>query len=79
MPCLLCCVPCTVQVVNSSSTFKGKPLIMKWYSPKPKPAAPTLSTVSSSSSSSSLPHQPATPTALERQPSEVRGALFGVV
>ena len=28
------------QVVSSSSTFQGKPIIMKWYSPKP-PGAPT--------------------------------------
>ena len=29
----------TLQVAKKSSTFNGKPLIMKWYTPKPPPPA----------------------------------------
>ena len=37
-----------VQVVSKGSLLNGKPLIMKWYTPKPGPAHPTLPTVKTS-------------------------------
>ena len=44
-------------MVNRGSMLNGKPLIMKWYTPKPTPITPTLPTVKTSNLASlPLPH-----------------------
>lgn len=47
------------KVVRKGSTLNGKPLIMKWYSPKPAPSrkSPTLPTLAPPTvKPASLPH-----------------------
>ena len=44
-------------MVNKGSVLNGKPLIMKWYTPKPGPPHPTIPAVKTSKLSSlPLPH-----------------------
>ena len=72
MECVLIASP--FQVVKSSSTFQGKPLIMKWYTPKARQSslAPTVTSSVSPLSylQNSKGHTPMP--AVERQESEVR-------
>ena len=50
------------QVVNKGSVLNGKPLIMKWYTPKPGPPHPTIPAVKTSKLSTlMLPHHHSAP------------------
>ena len=64
------------QVVNKGSTLNGKPLIMKWYTPKPGAVVhPTLPTVKSPKHTAVLPHHQTAdvskPTSLDITPRRV--------